>query len=718
MEIAIDRLLHAIQRKERIGVWGDFDVDGQTSTSILVAALRQLGADVIYHIPVRGPESHGIGLPQLGSFLDQQVNVLLTCDTGISAHDAVDLAASRQVDIIISDHHSLPKTLPAALSIINPQLLPAGHPLGTLSGSGVAYKLAEALLEGQNRADQAKALIDLATLGLVADLAQLVGDSRYLVQLGLDSMRQNLRPALRAMADLAEIGKNYLTEEHISFFLAPRLNAIGRLGDSNPMVEFLLSEDPQAVQITAVRLEGMNGQRKLLCDQVFEGAQAQLEQSPALLDSPVIVLSHPAWPAGVVGIVASRLVELYHRPAILFTASEGGVARGSARSVEGLNITAAIAEQESLLENYGGHPMAAGLSLRTERLPEFQRSLSKTIDKMMQEKPIVHTLEIDEFVTLDQMNLDLVESIDRMAPFGPGSPALTFAARALQIVETRPVGKSGEHLQVTVEDGEHRQAKVIWWNGAGSPQPEGEFDLAFAARASNYRGQLTVQLEWIDSRQLVAPAVEIGKSQPGYEIIDQRSITQMTPTLLEQWTQPDFLIWREGKALSQFTGVARSQLAPAHTLVIATIPPGPTELTDVLDFCRPSQVILLGLDPGTDQMDEFLKFLIGLVRYRLKNNQPTIDLRELAAACGQREVTVQKGLEWLKENGTLRYDKVDSTNYLIAEDGTKDTNRLKVVDAELRQLLKETAAYRAYYLRADASQLLPAKGPAMRDRKK
>jgi hypothetical protein len=227
-----------------------------------------------------------------------------------------------------------------------------------------------------------------------------------------------------------------------------------------------------------------------------------------------------------------------------------------------------------------------------------------------------------------------------------------------------------------------------------------------------------VQLEWIDSRQLVAPAVEIGKSQPGYEIIDQRSITQMTPTLLEQWTQPDFLIWREGKALSQFTGVARSQLAPAHTLVIATIPPGPTELTDVLDFCRPSQVILLGLDPGTDQMDEFLKFLIGLVRYRLKNNQPTIDLRELTAACGQREVTVQKGLEWLKENGTLRYDKVDSTNYLIAEDGTKDTNRLKVVDAELRQLLKETAAYRAYYLRADASQLLPAKGPAMRDRKK
>jgi DNA-binding transcriptional regulator YhcF (GntR family) len=291
---------------------------------------------------------------------------------------------------------------------------------------------------------------------------------------------------------------------------------------------------------------------------------------------------------------------------------------------------------------------------------------------------------------------------------------LIFAACALQIVETRPVGKSGEHLQVTVEDKEDRQARVIWWNGAGSPQPEGEFDLAFAARASNYRGQLTVQLEWIDSRQLVAPAVEISKSQPGYEILDQRSITQMTSSLLEQWTQPETFIWREGKALSQFNGVTRSQLAPAHTLVIATIPPSPTELTDVLDFCRPSQVILLSLDPGTDQMDEFLKFLIGLVRYRLKNNQPTIDLRELAAACGQREVTVQKGLEWLKENGTIHFEKVGQAIFEIAENGIKNPVRLKVVDAELRQILKETAAYRAYYIRANAEQLLPAKDPATR----
>jgi len=718
METAVDRLMAAIERKERIGVWGDFDVDGQTSTSILVAALRQLGADVVYHIPVRGPESHGIGLPQLKLFLDQNVSVLLTCDTGISAHDAVEAANSRGVDVIISDHHSLPKTLPSALSIINPQLLPSDHPLGTLSGSGVAYKLAEALLEGQNRKDQAKALVDLATLGLVADLAQLVGDSRYLVQLGLESMRQSLRPALRAMADLAEIGQNNLTEEHISFFLAPRLNAIGRLGDSNPMVEFLLSEDPQVVQMTAVRLEGMNGQRKLLCDQVFQGAQMQLEQDRSLLESPVIVLSHPAWPAGVVGIVASRLVELYHRPAILFTASESGLARGSARSVEGLNITAAIAEQEALLENYGGHPMAAGLSLRTDRLPDFQRALAKTIDKMMQEKPILHTLEIDEFVTLDQMSLDLVENIDRMAPFGPGNPPLTFAAHNLQIATATPVGKSGEHLQVTVEDQDHRQAKVIWWNGAGSPQPEGEFDLAFAARASNYRGQLNVQMEWLDARQIITPAVEIGKSQPSYEVIDQRFIIQVTPALLEQWAQANTLIWCEGKALGQFPGVFRSQLAPTHTLVIATIPPGPTELANALSICKPSQVILLAVDPGTDQPDEFLKFLFGLLRYRLIIGHLQIDIHKLTAVSGHREIAVLKGLEWLKENGTICYEKVEPAMFEVSEGGSKDPARLSIVDAELKQILKETAAYRSYYLRADAQQLLPAKDSAVKGKKK
>ena len=535
---AVDLLQGAIQRGETICVWGDFDVDGQTATTLLVSALEGLGAGVIYHIPVRARESHGVGVPALKLILEgalgKKPSVLLTCDTGISAHDAVAYAQHNGMTVIITDHHDLPPSLPEADAIINPKLLPAGHPLGSLPGVGVAYKLMEAMYASAGRPAEIESQLDLAALGIVADLAVLAGDTRNLLQHGLERLRKAGRPGLRAMLELVELDASRLTEEHIGFILAPRLNAIGRLSDANPIVEFLTTPDMGRARILSLELEGLNARRKLLTDQVYQAALAQLERDPALSESAALVLAHPEWPAGVLGIVASRLVERTHKPVVLLSCPPGESARGSARSVEGVDITAAIREQRELLHSFGGHPMAAGLSIEPQRIPEFRSALSRSVADLMGAMPPHPLLYIDGYLELSELSLELVRDLERLAPFGPGNPALILASRRLRAASTALVGREGDHLLVTVADEAGGTRRVIWWGGGGEAVPEGLFDLAYSVRSSSYRGQAEIQIEWVDAQAVEEPMAEISTWQPPEEIIDFRK--EVNPLAeLEPW---------------------------------------------------------------------------------------------------------------------------------------------------------------------------------------
>ncbi len=705
LALAADRLEEAIRRKQRIGIWGDFDVDGQTATAVLVHALQSLGGPVRSYIPVRARDSHGMALPALQAFCATGLDLIVTCDTGITAHAAADYLREQSIDLIITDHHTLAPTLPHALALVNPQRLTHPSPLATLCGVGVAYQLVTELYQRAGRAGEAAALLDLVALGSVADLAGLTGDNRYLVQSGLRLLRASPRPAFQAMFELAEVNPAQLNEEQLSFILAPRLNALGRLEDANPAVPFLLANSLAAARPMATRLEALNAQRKMLCDQVFQAAQAQIAQNPGMADRPVLLLSHASWPAGVLGIVASRLVELIHRPVILLTAPPGELARGSARSIEGINITQAIAAAAHLLTGFGGHPMAAGLSLEATRIGEFHRALDLAVTAQpagLQPQP---ELLIDSYLPLENLTLDLATAIERLAPFGPGNRPLVLATRGLKLLGQSPVGKSRDHLQMLVEDPTNATRKVMWWQGAGLPQPEGRFDLAYTVRANNYRGQPGIQVEWLAFRPIEGePALRSTRHPVAVE--DLRGVENPPASLAPLRAQPNLLVYAEGEHGLASPVIDRFHITLTENLVVWSIPPDRAELRHLLESANPRRVYWFGISTSTDQALPFLTRLSGLIRFAVRQRQGQVTLAELAAATAQRERTVRLGIDWLVARGYLTYQNNETEVLRMSIGGNSNPEQAAQTERDLAYLLQETAAFRAYCQTADLDSLL------------
>jgi len=688
---AVTRLEHAIKNKERILVWGDFDVDGQTSTALLVEALRRKGGRVNYHVPNRFREGHGVHLETLKGYLDGGIDLVLTCDTGVTAHEAVDYASGRMVDVVITDHHALPETLPDAYAVVNPRRLPEGHPLIELPGVGTAYKLMEALYKG----DDTDFLRDLVAMGIVADVMVQVDDTRYLLQKGLEVLRENNRLGLRAMLERAEIQPEDVNEGHIGFTLAPRLNAMGRLGDANPSVELLTTDDWERARILANNLEGLNSQRKFLSNQVYQSAVAQIESDPALLEYAVIVLEHPDWHTGVIGIVASRLVEQYGMPVVLL-ATPDDVARGSARSIAGVDITSAIGQVSEHVIRYGGHTMAGGLSLPADKVFEFRRALSGVVRTMLGEVEIKPTLTIDGYVTLPEISLELTQDIERLAPFGNGNPPLTLATRDLRIVSHGQLGRRGDHIQLRIEDEQGNRQRVVWWRGAGQAMPMGQFDLAYTIRTSTYKGNREAMVEWLDYRQLNKTTIDLDQESGLFEVMDYRNSDNTHAdfeSVLAQY--PTAVVWSEVDKSVEVVG--RLGLTESDVLIVWTVPPESGIWLAGLDTVNPTKLILFANQSPVDTASQFMARLVGLVKYTISKRDAQARLEELATAMGHRDLTVQVGLQVLRAMGKLDYQVTSTGEYTLRQVDGRPSNKLETLQHRLDLLLGETRAYRNYW---------------------
>lgn len=705
-EQAVSRVMRAIQERELIGIWGDFDADGQTSTALLIEALRASGARTAYHIPVRASESHGIQLEYLKKFIDRDISLLITCDTGITEFESLNYLSEIGLDVILTDHHTPADRLPPALAVINPRLLPSGHAMSGLAGVGAAYQLLHGLFLKLGRENDLKRYHDLLALGTIADLAELTGDNRYYARLGLEQMNQNPRPALRAMLALAGFKNQRVNESHVGFTLAPRLNASGRLEDANPMVEFLISTDEASIEKTARHLESLNARRKQAVDMVYQSALEILTQQPALNQYPVIVLAKSGWESGVVGIAASRLVEKFGKPALLMNVRDE-IAAGSARSVEGINIIQAIRENAELLLRHGGHPMAAGMSLSVNHIAQFREALSVSIDAQTAGRPVEPTLEIDAYLPLSGLSAPLLDEIDQLAPFGPGNPPPLLVSRGLEIDKYNLIGKTREHRKLTLKDQQGNQAEALWWNSADRPLPDGLFNLAFYARRDSFKGANQTTLEWVDFQKGERETIDLPQGKIKIRIEDHRNNPQALNNLNSLSENPGWgsLLWGEA---SQIKGaISRSQLIKADRLAILTPPPSMREIQQAMELVCPKKVYLFAL-PGPQDSAEFLLNLVSrALREPARPGDASIELEALAGQLGQTRETVLAALRVWQSHGDIEYHLEEGQVRFELTNHPQSTD-LKRQLLALQELLKETRSYRNYYKRADPALLLAA----------
>jgi single-stranded-DNA-specific exonuclease len=510
LEISLDILVKAIESKSKIAICGDYDADGMTSTALLLRALSALGADVDYAIPSRMSDGYGINKRIVEEFHAEGVKLIITVDNGISAVAAIARAVELGLEVIITDHHDLPQVLPPAQAILNPKLIAESSVYRSIAGVGVAYLLALELANRLNQPSLSDELLELFTLGTIADLAPLTGINRRLVKQGLQLLPKSQVIGIQALIEMSgtqggTAAKNTaMKPEDIGFRLGPRINAIGRIDDPQIIIDLLTTEDMGVALARAIQCEQVNKQRQDMCARIEQEAIDLIEHGNYnFKQNRVLVIVHTGWHHGVIGIVASRLVERYGVPVFIGTNEDEHHIRGSARSIPEFNVFQALEYCHDLLGKYGGHRAAGGFSLPTENLEKFQQSLSEFAHKCLEDEHLKHLVKIDAEADLAAINMSLYEQIDAIHPCGMENPDPVFWTANVRVVEQKIVGKG--HLKFTVDTPEFSKGiKAIAWRfGDYFPLPK-YLDIAYKLKENNWKDSRSIELEVISIRLPVA----------------------------------------------------------------------------------------------------------------------------------------------------------------------------------------------------------------------
>ena len=477
MHKACQRIWQAIDNGETIVVYGDYDVDGVTATALLYQHLKGMGATVKCMLPSREGDGYGLSKNAIQSIHDKGCQLIVTVDNGISAVEEAEFAAQLGVDLIITDHHLPPEQLPKAVAVVDPRREDDTSPFKGLCGAGVAFKLCAAL-DGCPAEEMLDYCGDLAAVGTVADVMPLTGENRTLVKAGLRQLQQTDRPGMEALLEEVGLAGKPVTAENVSYAIAPRINAAGRMDSAVTALQLVLCEDPDRAAELAHKLNQINVQRQETETQIFQAVQQQLEQQPDCLEDRVMLLWGRDWHPGVIGIVASRMVERTGRPVIIVTVDQQGEGKGSGRSVQGFNLHACIGSCADLLIRYGGHAMAAGLSVREENLPELRRRLNEWAAR---ECPVLHTppLCCDLAIHLDRITVDSVRRLEQLAPYGAENPTPVFLLQNAVLDGVYPVSE-GKHSRLRLRQG-NASIYAVWFGMAPEQLPYATGDVVDAA---------------------------------------------------------------------------------------------------------------------------------------------------------------------------------------------------------------------------------------------
>lgn len=679
MEKCVERLSFAIDNGEKIVIHGDFDADGVTSTSLLYRTFKYLGADVNYFIPNREREGHGFDTKALVKLMTQvKPKLIISCDCGISDVDAVNFLNSFKIDVIITDHHEAPEILPNAYGIINPKAPNALDEslttkqitsLTSLAGVGVAFKVAQGLLEKYSKLEFISEILPYVAVGTVADLVPLIGENRYYVTKGLDLITNGKHYGLSRLLESAGY-KGQITSEHIAFGIAPRINASGRLDTVDEALKVLISENKQEIEMAIQNLNEFNKVRQELCQNIFVEADELMKNNR---DS-AIVLFNKDWHIGIIGIVASMLVEKYYKPTFLMTYSEETKqCRCSARSVDGINLYDVISASAELLDGFGGHSMAAGLSFSQHSFDEIKSALCKTVKEMSQGKELKPFINIDLELNPDDISVDLVEQLSQLEPFGMDNPSPVFVLKNLKIKEKCLMGENKNHLRLTCNAGTSEFNCIRWKQGDVSLVNGDVLDVAFHPQINVYNGNTSVQLIIDD---IHSEYLKEEENTVSVKLYDHRKKTDILPQVNDyvKNSKQKIFIFAESKSvcdkLRPFTSLAeriinRDNLSPCDGLMFFDYPADRETFDRILEMTSPSAIHFMNYEQKFLDEEEFLKTVYKMLNFACHNNGGKVELCRCASFLGKSYKVFDLLFSIFEEVGLIKIKEQTKDYYII-----------------------------------------------------
>jgi single-stranded-DNA-specific exonuclease len=646
--ISLDILERAVKNQQKVAICGDYDADGMTSTALLLRTLRLLGVEVSYEIPSRMHEGYGINVRMVEELHGRGVSLIITVDNGISAYQAIARARELNLDVIITDHHDLPEKLPPANGILNPKLINPNSPYYAIAGVGVAYILALELADrfGQ-RSNLESLLLELFTLGTIADLAHLTGINRRLVKRGLRLLGRSQLAGVTALIQASGIQDDQkigLKPEAIGFSLGPRINAVGRIGDPVTVIELLTADDMGTAITIAYKCEETNRTRQELCSQIEKEANAYINAlNLNLINERVLVVIQPNWHHGVIGIVASRLVERYGVPVFIGTyeAEDNGLSsiRGSVRSIPEFNVFAALEFCKEYLNKYGGHPAAGGFSMHSENLQGFSDRLREFAHQHLEPHHLKPLISVDVKADLQDISLTLLDQIDLLHPCGMGNSDPVFYTTNVRVISQQIRGKTKACLALELDRGNGSKIKAIAWRwGEYCPIPD-RVDLAYKLRANKWQDKTSVELELLGIRTPWTPILE-SKSAPKIEVMPRWQNLES----LESIPQPA-LIYGYEYPLDFIGDYDRPTPNKIYkSLILWSLPPSVTHLRWLIALTKP-EIIYLG-----DQIPNLptaLALKQKLSIYIEQNQQSSLNLLELGQKLWVAPCAIVAGLREL-----------------------------------------------------------------------
>jgi single-stranded-DNA-specific exonuclease RecJ len=713
MPAAVARILKALEAQESILIYGDFDVDGITGTSILYETFKKhLNAKVSFYIPDRATEGHGLNSAALIRLTSsRQVKLVITTDTGITNFSEVSLLNGLGVDTIVTDHHALPENLPPAVANVNSQRtteVEPNHPMHHLCGAGVAYKLCELLLERLLPVEQAarakESLLDIVAVGTVVDMVPLVDENRWLVYRGLQVLNQRKRLGFNQLLEQAGVKADApITSETIGFTIGPRLNALGRLERADQGVELLTTDNPERARIIAAHLEFLNRKRRELCDQTFLEAETHLQASGGLGDNKAIILASPDWNPGIIGIVGSRLIEKYHVPVFMMVVDEAKAqVRCSGRSIPGFHLHDELLALEHYFLNFGGHGGAGGFSLKLEHLEAFKRDLHALCRAKITEEQMRPVITVDAKLEWSQVNPHLVSLIQKLAPCGMSNPSPKFVIENVNVAAQRSMGEDNRHIKLVLTNGEpHKSAsntplEGIIWNFGNKERFDARslYDFVVSPELNTFNGVTKVQLLIEDYKTpkaaktttetvSVSPlstvqtkaaasipaetplATTCAERESGPQWIDHRGrddldayVSQLTLSLREK---KQVIFYHEGKKpgipfIEEHWLFNRRMAQPAEELILWDLPPSALLLNQLLNTVKPEVIHLIGgkyqTVPVFPSALNYLKLILQVLRR--EGEQCAIQPELVATQLAMTPDVILLGLVLLEKLGLLK----------------------------------------------------------------